>query len=322
MNIEKIKESAIDLKKDGHVFLINSVAEGYANSKSDIDLLVVQFENKAENEAWKQLNFNGIRADVCFIGKELLEKRIDSIFSAKLNDDLIKFGHKIKTAIPLYGDSLTEIIDWVDFDKRVSEFYIWNIANHLEDIDGLCAEEDYDSAILTASSLLDDAFSGYMASLGGTQTRAKWKLKQARKFIKNVNVLNQYTTEALREISYENKKWQLDKLIDKARYFWRLTYLPELGENFPDNKRMYVISKKASISFISGTLYLNNPAPFASVNKDFSLILHALELVDDAMCMHEYLAEKNINISEEKANKHTKFIFERKLVSKKYEIQA
>jgi hypothetical protein len=216
------------------VILINSSAEGFSNSTSDIDLMVV-VKDSLVTEEWVQFSKNSSLIDVCFMTKELLLTRIDLSKSTPLNAQRIDFLHKVRTAVPLIGDEewgkIAGGVDWALFDEKLVDLYSFDCVRCMEDAVGSLKEGDYESAGLTCRESIALALDAFLASNGESQPRQKWRLKKARRALGDDSwIIKEYLSLQFCRIFEET---EVNDWLDRCLYFIRCMEILTFFRGFP-----------------------------------------------------------------------------------------
>lgn len=162
--------------------LINSVAEGFANSTSDWDLMaIVGGDSTVGVEKWVPIFEAGRRFDVQLLPESLLRTRLWS--EGGVDVETNQFMHKLRRARVLDGEAfwndLVHKVDWDSFDRHLCFHYFVAGGPILEDIAGNLSEDDAASATLNARRLVGTSLDAYLSKLGESQPRPKWRLKKA-----------------------------------------------------------------------------------------------------------------------------------------------
>jgi hypothetical protein len=167
------------------VALINSLAEGFGNSTSDIDLMVIVSPAGGDTEYWTQVFSDGLRFDLYVLDEALVRARLHPRDRVPEWLRSLDFVHKVRKARPMIGtdrwEALVRGFSWTEFDQAVVDMHMADAHLLLEDVVGSVRENDLLSAALNARSLAEVGFDAYLASRGETQPRAKWRVKKARR---------------------------------------------------------------------------------------------------------------------------------------------
>lgn len=165
------------------IAVINSYADGFANDRSDLDLLVLLSESCEKTRDWYEPRLvSGRRVDVHFLPKSVALARLAK-FSSSANREDAKFVHKILSARPLSGaeqvSELKSLISPADFSENVRVLNTAMGVSGIEDICGFVLERDLVSAALSAKQSVAFLFDAYLACYGETQPKVKWRIKKA-----------------------------------------------------------------------------------------------------------------------------------------------
>ncbi|MFY9510829.1 MAG: nucleotidyltransferase domain-containing protein [Rubrivivax sp.] len=166
------------------ILFANATAEGFANDTSDIDVLLITEDSNSENETYHQAWFGDKRIDFHAIRSPFLTTSVQRLMLEPLNSRTIVYLHRIYSALPIDGAAYwSDLIDEMDleaFRDKVTWFHFNRIHLLIEDLEGNYREADRDSALSNATLLLACALDAFMASVGKTNPRAKWRVKQLR----------------------------------------------------------------------------------------------------------------------------------------------
>ncbi len=189
---------------DESLFWSGSWLDGFANSRSDIDLYLITSHPRGNGvpevtgpgmPAMEMTIVPGAtRLDLTVVPVDLLRQvgsfldgmDVDNDYPTAWSDNLREFVHRLTIGIPLDPESpFEEFRSFVDPDKfrgYLKRFY-QNRADSLgEDVQGLLDEGDTVSAALVARDRMEAAFDMYLATVGETNTRVdKWRWKKIQR---------------------------------------------------------------------------------------------------------------------------------------------
>ncbi|MGF6534291.1 hypothetical protein P3T20_005095 [Paraburkholderia sp. GAS206C] len=222
------------LKGGSCVLLINSRAEGFSNSTSDIDFMVI-VEDSPLTEEWSQFSVAGHVIDVYFVAWEILRDRIDIENNRKLHPQRIDFLHKVRTAIPIVGQNVwggyIRDVKWALFDEALVDLCSFECVLSSEDLIGSVCEGDFETAALTGQVLMGYALDGLLAARAESQPRQKWRLKKARKTFGSASPLVAEYVSLQFSRGLETKEWMrwIDDIFNFVRKIQAFTFFPDLA---------------------------------------------------------------------------------------------
>lgn len=197
------------------IYICGSIAEGFGNSKSDIDVYVIAEELPLLDSVEGRLIFHekykihNIQLDMSRIDIEywtwqevmrlqrILEDYKISGDKLKLTEEEIDYLHRLKFAKPLYNEKLfLKLISDTRFDQFDRGLVIAHIniySGLIEDIEGCLVDGDHYTALAACKLLLDRAIDAYLCSRGETNARPKWRLRKLiRAFSGESDVFQKY----------------------------------------------------------------------------------------------------------------------------------
>ncbi|MFB7260578.1 hypothetical protein ACFCXH_00175 [Streptomyces nojiriensis] len=211
----------IYLKPGETLMWSGSWVEGFANSRSDVDLYLL---GDVEGRPGKPeltapglpnmrmaLSSGQVRLDITVVPREVVSG-VGALLAAFDGDlgyptqwspDLREFIHRLKIGVPVLQPEVLEAQrDLIDFDKFTSylrRFYHNRADSLLEDVIGLLDEGDAISAVLVARQRLAAVVDLYLATHGETNTRVdKWRWKKLNRLHHREHPLLQRYLEAER----------------------------------------------------------------------------------------------------------------------------
>lgn len=197
------------------VYICGSTAEGFGNSKSDIDIYVIGTElPDLHNADGRVIDCGTYKINNQIIGSARIDieywtfrevKRLQKVLEdykiggdkLKLNEEEIDFLHRLKFAIPLFGQELFHEMRastrFDQFDRGLVISHINIYSGLVEDIDGCMADGDLYTALTASRLLLDRAIDAFLASRGETNARPKWRMRKLlRAFGEDSEVFKNY----------------------------------------------------------------------------------------------------------------------------------
>jgi hypothetical protein len=198
---------------DEALFWSGSWVEGFANSRSDLDLYLVSADADRRSGV-PEVTGPGMpamhmtitpgrtRVDLTVAPLDLLVAvggYLDAFdgeggYPTAWSDSFREFVHRLSIGIPLANESrLTEVRGLVDFAKY-RQYLVRHYQNRadslLEDVHGLLDEGDRVSAYLVARQRLEATADMYLAAHGETNTRVdKWRWKKLTRLAKGDSAL-------------------------------------------------------------------------------------------------------------------------------------
>jgi hypothetical protein len=282
--------------------LINSFAEGFANSSSDVDVFLLMedgFDERGGAEHWEQYNFDGTTVDVLFLNETLILDRFVRATELPLDLGMINFIHKMRTARPIFNAAefigINSGFDWAAFDDRLSLFYLSLAGPCMSDVFGNISECDWNSAIVNARRLVRNGVDSYLAKIGQSQSREKWRVKKARRgFSDDAELFSMYTTVEC-GFGVEEGENSLPWILDSLRYFRyicaRINF-PDFScaYNANDTKRGWVVPAFSQIVKSGNHYIFHNPTPELSLSYSMALLWNVMQFsVDNADLMKNYM---------------------------------
>ncbi|WP_329239170.1 hypothetical protein OG417_37160 [Actinoallomurus sp. NBC_01490] len=195
----------IDPNPDEALFWSGSWLDGFANSRSDIDLYLVTPSFRSSGGV-PEVTGPGMppmemtvvpgptRLDLTVVPLDLLRKvgsfldglDTDNDYPTAWSDNLREFVHRLTIGLSLVADSPFEefqsLVDPEKFRGYLKRFYQNRADSLFEDVQGLLDEGDTVSAALVARDRMEAAFDMYLATIGETNTRVdKWRWKKIQR---------------------------------------------------------------------------------------------------------------------------------------------
>lgn len=207
--------SDIAPRSDEALFWSGSWIDGFANSKSDIDLYLVAPHPRTEDAAsvadvtgpgmppMRMMVVPGpTRLDLTVVPLELIHTvgaflgdfDGDNGYPVAWSDNLREFVHRLTIGVSLLPASPFEeyraLVDPEKFRTYLKRFYQNRADSLFEDVQGLLDEGDEVSAALVARDRMEAAFDMYLATIGETNTRVdKWRWKKIQRSMSPTDVL-------------------------------------------------------------------------------------------------------------------------------------
>lgn len=195
----------IDPGPDEALFWSGSWLDGFANSRSDIDLYLVTARSRFTGGV-PEVTGPGMppmemtivpgttRLDLTVVPLDLLREvgrfldalDTDNDYPTAWSDNLREFVHRLTIGIPLVPDSPFEefrsLVDPEKFRGYLKRFYQNRADSLFEDVQGLLDEGETVAAALVARNRMEAAFDMYLATIGETNTRVdKWRWKKIQR---------------------------------------------------------------------------------------------------------------------------------------------
>ncbi len=267
------------------VCVINSVAEGFSNSTSDIDLMVVTSDLvnlPYKQEEWLQLFDGHTRFDTLVITEAWLTEKISLIGQQNVDRHNLDFLHKIRAARPVHGSarwrSLIDDINWFQFDRELVNLYAEEVRDIPEDIAGNLAEGDLLSAARNGKTLVETSVDMLLASRGESQPRRKWRIKKLRRsFGPDSPVLASYAN--IEFVGGMSDEYLLHTLIPACMRFYRcvqrMVFFPQSTSTTifaPRPVSTYSSALLASCGRLNDFFFALNPTPLMKLSREELLI--------------------------------------------------
>jgi hypothetical protein len=272
------------LKEHSCIAIINSFAEGFANSTSDFDVMVVTdtvSSPTGRREMWIQCSLSGRRLDVYNISSSLITERMHEAEVNSLDIDLINFAHKIRRAKIISGEITPVAIyakfDWRKFDQKICDFHMARTGQYIEDICGNVSECDWLGAVINSRRLVANGLDAYVALLGESQPREKWKSKKLRRALGDKSpIIAKYADIEFGANLFinENPTSWIDmalsffRAIQSSIYFENLRQVPLISfdGNIADCPAFSTVIKT------DGRFYFHNPRPMFEISEQSALL--------------------------------------------------
>lgn len=197
----------IDLHDGETLFWSGSWVEGFANSRSDLDLYLVSAgQNRSSGvpevtgpgmpEMLMTITPGRTRVDLTVAPLELLATAGKFLagfdgegdYPRAWSDSFREFVHRLDIGLPLANEErFAEVRRLIDFDRfrsYLKRFYQNRADSLFEDVQGLLDEGDAVSAYFTARQRMEAALDMYLAAHGETNTRVdKWRWKKLTRLL-------------------------------------------------------------------------------------------------------------------------------------------
>jgi predicted nucleotidyltransferase len=195
--LERLPQDSSDLC----IFLSGSLVEGLGNNTSDIDLYVIGEARPSGPLVIRKKNafciskhvYGERRVDVEFwslAGATELADKLDHIVVDRDLDafecEAVDFMHRLKVGLPLSAQKTFE--HWktrfnfpklLQYQKARARL---NLEDMLEDVAGMLARPDLESAFIRSRDLLDEMVIYSLRSLGESNPKMKWRMRLLQKY--------------------------------------------------------------------------------------------------------------------------------------------
>lgn len=201
-------------------YTAGSLAEGFGNSTSDIDVYVILNDHPNYENIQKQAKINAdkidyligqessdvvfnfvykkVRYDVTYMSLKKVNKVLKRIEEIDYNSDekIISLSsyekdwiHRLKYSQNLTVDSVfnkfKEKIDFKKFNYFMASFESDGYSSILEDLQGAYSSRDYGTAYFLVKKLSDVALNAYLAINGETNPSFKWTYRKLQRYLEN-----------------------------------------------------------------------------------------------------------------------------------------
>lgn len=178
------------------VYLGGSLAEGFGNETSDVDVYIVHDDLETVfNPKRKSIVIDGTRYDYQYYSWDWFNKTIDKLnklnfktedYLERLTEKECDLLHRFKHGIPLLNEEMfNDTYGSVHFDNlafyqvvRLSESY----SNSVEDIQGAYESKDWGTAFFRVRSLLETVVTSFLSSKGETNPKSKWLYRKIKRY--------------------------------------------------------------------------------------------------------------------------------------------
>ncbi|MBC1604426.1 hypothetical protein HCJ39_06840 [Listeria rocourtiae] len=207
-----------ELKENAIVYLAGSLAEGFGNVNSDIDIYCLLpsddweklLDNKrndsrglkifGENNLIHNIYLDEYRVDIEFWNIEYVNKIISKLnsfdvnaeqYTTRFNKDDLDFLHRMKYGKCIYNNNLfIQLYEEVNFMNLGfyqvivgSEYF----GSYLEDIEGAIDAEDFGTTFVIGKMLLEISISNFLFSVQETNPSPKWLYRKIQRYEEKVN---------------------------------------------------------------------------------------------------------------------------------------
>lgn len=268
-----------DVKSALCVLLLNSHAEGWASSTSDIDFMFVHpGDSDSAPEHWKTYVVDGCRIDVHNVSEQELAHKVRLASAPTLDLLTVATGHKLRAAVPLRGEDawlrLLQSFDVDAFDRTAARYHFNRLHQITEDIAGWVADGDIDSALLSAFSAINCSIDAFRASKSLTNPNEKWRISGLRRTpVMGARVLATYRDflTGRHPAGGGDDGSLIARGLDFARRVHVLSQLEpaalEALSGHWEHQSDYRWAPFASASALQGEYILHNPGPRFRVNR-------------------------------------------------------
>lgn len=224
-------------EKDLIIFYGGSIAEGFSNNNSDIDLFVIapsekKFELKTNIGDKKTAAFieNNKRYDIEFYSDLDIENLLKTIMIMEkdqedelvlLNFEQVQLIKDLLIGIPLcQKNEFNKIKDRFRqkenaITEGLSRLNMLNYNNCLEDLQGFIQTDEVRMAYLRSLDLLNLAIDLFLSSNGELNTKPKWRLKKLERLKNNKDVYTIYWSFISNGVNGDNNiRKNIDQILE------------------------------------------------------------------------------------------------------------
>jgi predicted nucleotidyltransferase len=226
------------------VYLGGSVSEGLGNRFSDLDIYVI---GRPSKHTLSELNIDSycnvvsikqiitdydnkqIRIDLHALSKSYIDELgliIVEGRSIKLSDLEIDIVHRLKTGISVLNmnafKAIASKIDFSVFNQHISFMYYTKATNILEDCLGFIDQNDLETAMISSKKLIESSVDSYLAFLGDTTPRDKWRIRKIYRTIPDNSLIRQKFHALMFNPVDLTKKSEMKKYFNHAIDFFNL----------------------------------------------------------------------------------------------------
>ncbi|AQZ62465.1 unnamed protein product [[Actinomadura] parvosata subsp. kistnae] len=197
----------VRLNGDETFFWSGSWVEGFANSRSDLDLYLIspdpgrtsgvpQVTGPGMPPMYMTLTPGRTKIDLTVVPVELLVKlngfltafNGETDYPTAWSDNFREFVHRLSIGVPLANaerfDEIQRGVDFMKFRQYLMRFYQNRADGLFDDAQGLLDEGDVVSAYFVARQRVEAAIDMYLAANGETNTRVdKWRWKKLKRLL-------------------------------------------------------------------------------------------------------------------------------------------
>lgn len=168
------------------LLLCGSYAEGFQNTKSDIDLILItsDYELTSRKNPYIVEIIDGIRAEILTISPEYFSSCLEQIQQNGFTNDRHRPYKFIRPKI-VWGESIYQsLIKKFDFNTYQNNQFkqCQQIALTIfEDISGICYPLQIDLILMWQKNLVNVVVDAFLCSKGDLYLKSKWRLERARR---------------------------------------------------------------------------------------------------------------------------------------------
>lgn len=174
------------------VYIGGSIAEGFANKRSDVDAYALVKEGDLIDEVsgfevsfinGKHIQFDFI--PIAFVEKSIADMESKHPWQVMLSRMEIATLHRLRSALPVVGseliESLREALTKSGLDLLCADRQARSCENSLQDTYGCIESNDWDSGLYAARSSAQRAIDAMACLLGETANNEKWIFPRVRR---------------------------------------------------------------------------------------------------------------------------------------------
>lgn len=196
-DVDKVLSSNKTVSASAAAFLAGSVAEGLANSRSDVDICLLVEGSTAplgDPRARKSLNCGEVRIDLQLVGRRLMDELLarfahykatgfyDSTMAEVFSEEERRLLHRLRTRLPIRGhDTLERLASGVS-KRSLARLKLSSarvvIKRRQVDAEGLRGEGDWRSLLFCAREIADHCADALLAARGDTSVGPKWRIRR------------------------------------------------------------------------------------------------------------------------------------------------
>lgn len=274
------------------IAVINSAAEGFSNSMSDFDVMVItssESPSDSPDESWRQYVINQVRVDAYILTVGKIDACFHQARIRPLDVKLINLLHKIRRSVPLIGCEVLNAIkskfDWVAFDANLAAFHLSRTSNLLKNIAGNISDLDWHGAIINSRRLVIHGMDGYTATLGESQIRERWRAKKCSRALGSESSIYKKYIEIEYGIGLDVNKDPSAWIYGAIRFFRYLQlriFFPRVTVPFRDDAMLSVFqSPTLSVATRKEQQFvLHSPRPKIVVTEQLMLLWFLAQFLD------------------------------------------
>lgn len=196
---ELVEDLGLDV--DETLFWSGSWVEGFANTKSDVDLYLVGSADRHWGGAeltgpglppmYLTLSPGRVRLDITVVPPELIDAAAaflvafdaDHDYPVGWSENFREFVHRLRIGVPIVNagrfEAVRATVDFAKFARYLVRYYHNRADSLLDDVLGLLDEGDHVSAYFAARQRMETTIDMLLVSRGQTNTRVdKWRVKK------------------------------------------------------------------------------------------------------------------------------------------------